>query len=135
MHDELVGDGVRVGPDHARRDDLVTRSELIQVEERLAVRGPVPGDRGVADLARQLRTRVVAGAFLEVLASGALHEDLVHADLRDLDRPDPVAGCGNGRRVGGRRGGRRRRVTVVDVVVVVAIERLDQPACRPGPGP
>ena len=124
MHDELVGDRVRVGADHARGDDLVTRVQLIQVEERLAVRGAVAGDRGVADLTRQGRAGVVAGSLLQVLAAGALHEDLVHADLRDLDRPDPVAGRGNDGRLG------RRAVvdgvaSVVDVVVVVAIVRLN----------
>ena len=126
VHDELVGDGVGVLADHARGDDLVTRLELVEVEERLAVGGAVSGDRGVPHLAGQGRARIVAGAFLQVLAAGALHEDLVHADLRDLDRPDPVARRGDGRQVGDRRGGRRRgSVRVVGVVVVVAIERLN----------
>ena len=61
--------------------DLVAGRELVDAEERRAVRGAVAGDRGVADLAGQRRAGIVAGTLGEVGELHALDERPVDVDL------------------------------------------------------
>ena len=105
--------GVRGG------DDFVTWYELVNVEERSAVRGAVPGDRGVAVLARQRRLLVVARSLLQLVHTDTGNHDLVDADSRDLQAGDGVADgeVRPGRGWGGGRCGRGRSAVVGAAVV------------------
>ena len=58
--------------------------------ERLAVRRAVAGDRGVAELARQRRVRVVAGPAPEIVDRHAGDDDDVEPDLGDLEAGDRI---------------------------------------------
>ena len=125
LHDDrlshLVDEAALDGGD----DHVVAGMELVDVVERLAVGGAVPGDGGVALLAGPGRLGVVAGALLEVAHRDPFDEGPVEADGRDLDPAGGFALSGDelGRQVGDGRG-RRRAVVAVgsrsgsDVVVV-----------------
>ena len=76
----------------------------------------MPGDGGVAGLARQRRLGVVAGAVLEVGDRDALDEDPVDADGGDDDLAGGLAPCGEELGRQRRRGGGREAVAVVVVV-------------------
>ena len=96
----LVDEPALVGVDL----DPVARDQLVDAVERSAVGGAVARDGGVSGLAWQGGPDVVAGAFLQVGLGRSLDEELLHADLRDLDHT-PGAALGRCRR-----GGRRRPV-------------------------
>ena len=89
---------------------------LVDVVERLTVRGAVPGDGGVAELAGQRCLGVVAGTLLEVGLLDTGDHVVVDADRRDLEPGDHVAllerrqvlRLGRYRRGGGGRRGRGR---------------------------
>ena len=66
LHDLGLGHEIPERALHGRHDDLVAPAELVDAEERRAVGGAVPGDRGVAELPGQRRVRVVARALAKV---------------------------------------------------------------------
>src|SRR3954469_7401706 len=77
---------------HLQRD-LVARLEVVDLPEGRRVRGPVTRDPDRAALSGQCGVAVVvAGALLERAGVGALYEDVVHAELRDLDPAERLAG-------------------------------------------
>ncbi len=65
--------------------------DLVDVVERLTVRGAVPGDGGVAELAGQRGVGVVAGTLLQVGLLDTRDDVVVDADGRDLEPGDHVA--------------------------------------------
>ncbi len=74
------------GGDH----DLVTGGQLVDVEERLAVRRAVAGDRRVAQLARHGCLRIVTRTLLQVALGDTGHDDVVDTDGGHLDAGDRV---------------------------------------------
>jgi hypothetical protein len=89
--DLLAGHPVDEASGQGGDDDLVADLELVDVEERLAERGAVTGDRRVAELARHRRVRIVAGSLLQVVLLHPGDHDLVDADGRQLETGDRVA--------------------------------------------
>src|SRR5690606_26452902 len=111
VDDELLAHLVDEGALHRGDLDPVAGVQLVDVVERGAVGGAVPGDGGVAGLAGERAVLVVARPTLEVVQAHYLDDDLVDADVRDPDAGDGVA-LGRQRWRWGRlgRGGGRARV-------------------------
>ena len=90
-HDEALGGVVDEDALQRGEDDGVADLDRVEVVEGVAVGGAVPGDGGVAGLARERRADVVARALAQVGRVGALDDDLVDADHRDADVADGLA--------------------------------------------
>ncbi len=94
----IAEDGVDV-PRLGRLDDhRIARLQLVEVQERLALADPVPGDGEVTDAARQRRPVVVARTLRKGRLVSALddREVVVRAQARDVQVRD--AGPGRDRR-------------------------------------
>ena len=93
----LAGDGVdEVGVGHVQHD-RVAAAQFVDVAERRQERRAVPGDRGRAAEPGEARAgvgprRVDAGTLLEFFGAGALDDDEVGTDARDVDAADSAAG-------------------------------------------
>ena len=90
-HDLLAGDDVDEAAGRRGDDDVVTRLQLLDAVERLAVGRAVTGDRRVAELSGHGRLRIVTWPLLQI---GLLHpgnHDLVDPDPRDLQAGDGIA--------------------------------------------
>src|SRR5262245_9779923 len=70
---------VDVRPDRRVERDLVSGPECVEMTERLAEAGSVPGDRDVAVLAGERGVLVMTGAGAQRVAADALDDD--HVDL------------------------------------------------------
>ena len=60
----------------------------VEVEERMRVRDPVPGEHGVARLARHRGSGPVTGAVVDDRQRDAFEDRVQQTDLRDLDAAD-----------------------------------------------
>ena len=101
-HDDRLSHFVDEAALDGGHDHFVAGMELVDVVERLAVGGAVPGQGGVALLSGPRRLGVMAGALLEVAHRDPLDEGPVQVDGRDFDPAGILAG---GRDELGRQGG------------------------------
>ena len=75
-----------------RDEDVVARGKLVQPVERGAVGGAVSGDGGVARLTGHRCVGVVTRSLPQLGHARSVDDELVDADLRDLEMGDGLSG-------------------------------------------